>query len=519
MHLMVRLLKFRSLKLLFLSGILFGFIVPAFPQIQQNTTTPNGINVFYHPNGKIASEGLMRDGKPDGYWKTYNEQGILKSEGNRKNFELDSLWKFYDDTSRLILSIEYKNGRKNGLKTTFRPGEVVAETFIDDIKQGPTTYYYPDGKVRMVVQFVDGLETGVAKEYAPDGSVITYIEYKKGFMVSRERINHKDKNGLKQGRWKFFWDNGLVKIEGTYKDDKKNGYFKEYDENGGLLTVQKFANDIEQKEAPELTSLKLKTDYYPTGKVKTVASYNGDVPEGVRREYAEDGKITSGYIFKGGKMVGEGIIDEEGIKDGPWKEYYPDGILRSTGTYDKGKPIGDWKFFFENGHLEQEGKYNKKGSYDGVWRWYFEEGQVRREQTFLAGQQDGPYVEYDTTGKEIVKGSYSEDLEEGEWVYDYDDFKETGTYRGGMRNGKWKSYYAGGVLRFEGEYIDDNLNGHVTWYWPTGKKKDDGSHVNGSREGEWTTYDEDGNPFLVITYKGDIEKRYDGYVIKPPFEE
>jgi hypothetical protein len=30
---------------------------------------------------------------------------------------------------------------------------------------------------------------------------------------------------------------------------------------------------------------------------------------------------------------------------------------------------------------------------------------------------------------------------------------------------------------------------------------------------------EDGTPFLIITYRGDVEKRYDGIVIKPAFDE
>ena len=235
-------------------------------------------------------------------------------------------------------------------------------------------------------------------------------------MVSRERINRKDRNGLKQGRWKFFYDNGLVKLDGVYKDDKRNGYFKDYDEQGQLLTVKKYANDIEEKEAPELASLSVKTDYYPTGKVKTVASYNGDVPEGVRREYAEDGKIIAGYIFHQGKMTGEGIVDEEGTQDGPWKEYYEDGTTRSAGVYDKGNRIGEWKFYFENGKLEQQGKYNKKGKPDGTWDWYFEDGTLQREQNYIAGLEDGQYIENDETGKLIVKGQYVEGLEEGEWT-------------------------------------------------------------------------------------------------------
>ena len=485
----------------------------------QNTVNPDGYNVFYYPNGVKSSEGNFRNGKPDGYWKTYYESGVLKSEGNRKNYELDSLWKFYNDSSTLILTINYAGGKKNGLKTTFRPGETMTEIFIDDIKQGNTSYYYPDGKLKLTIPFVDGLEQGIAREYAPDGTVITYMEYKKGFMVSRERINRKDRNGLRQGRWKIFFPSGLVQLDGVYRDDKKNGYFKEYDENGQLLSVKKYVNDVEEKEAPELASLSIKTDYYPSGKVKTVASYNGDVPQGVRREYDETGKITSGYVFHKGNMVGEGIIDEEGIKDGPWKEFYDDGTLRSAGTYDKGNRIGDWKFYYENGKIESQGKYNKKGNPDGTWRWYYDDGTLRREESYIAGLEEGEYTEFDEKGKLIVKGTYVEGLEEGEWMYDFGDYKEQGSYKSGARNGKWKSWYPDGTLRFEGQYLDDNYNGKQTWYWPDGKRKDEGNYLNGSREGDWTTYNEDGTPFLIITYKNDVEKKYDGVVIKPAFEE
>jgi uncharacterized protein len=475
--------------------------------------------VFKYPGGQKSSEGAMRDGKPDGYWKTYYENGQLKSEGNRLNFELDGLWKFYDDSSRLQVSIEYKKDHKNGLRTTYKLDETIAENFVDDIKQGLTTYYYPDGKIRLIIPFINGLEQGISKEFAKDGTVVTYIEYKKGFIVSRERINRKDRNGLKQGRWKFFYENGLVKLDGVYKDDKKNGYFKDYDENGQLLAVRKYVNDVEEKEAPELASLSVKTDYYPTGAIKTVASYNGDIPEGVRREYAEDGKIIAGYIFHKGKMTGEGIVDEEGTRDGPWKEYYDDGTIRSVGIYDKGNRVGEWKFYYENGKLEQQGKYSKKGKPDGTWKWYFEDGILQREQSFIAGLEDGDYMENDETGKLIVKGQFVEGLEEGDWTYDFGQYKETGTYRGGMRNGRWNSYYPDGSMRFEGEFIDDNMNGKVTWYWPGGKIRETGTYVNGSREGDWASFNEDGTPSIIIGYSGDVEKRYDGVVIKPQFEE
>jgi uncharacterized protein len=511
--------KSKLLKIVFIliiGGI--SFLNTTAQQQQPNTVT-NGFVKFYYPGGKLSSEGTMREGKPDGYWKTYFENGVVKAEGNRKNFLLDSVWKFYDDSARLLVSITYLEDKKNGLKITYRKGEITSENFVNDVKQGPTTYYYPDGKVRLIINFEGGLENGVARELAPDGTVITYMEYKKGFLVSRERINRKDTKGMKQGRWKFFYDDNTVKLEGIYKDDKKNGYFKDYDENGSLLSVKKYINDVEQVEAQEITTLKLKTDYYPNGKVKTVASYNGNVPEGVRREYNEAGNITAGFVFTKGALTGEGITDEEGIKQGDWREYYTDGTLRSVGAYSKGKPIGNWKYYFENGKLESEGKYTKSGLLDGSWRWYFDDGSLRRAQSYIAGVEDGEYEEYDETNRLIVKGQFSEGAEEGEWIFDFGNYRELGSYQGGARFGEWKSYYANGVLRFDGEYIDDNLNGKVNWYWPSGKLKDQGNYINGSREGDWITFNDDGTPFLIITYRGDVEKRYDGVVIKPAFEE
>ncbi len=486
---------------------------------QENTINPNGHNVFYHPNGKIASEGLMRDGKPDGYWKTYNENGVLIAEGNRVNFELDSTWNFYNDSAKLVLQINYRNGLKEGIRRTFRDGEILEENFSNDVKNGLSITYYPDGKIKRTVNFVNGFEDGVAREFSHDGTVITLLEYRRGFIVDRENINRVDKRGLKQGRWKYFYDNGSVKTEGIYRDDKKNGYFKEYDEKGMLVNIAKYVNDELQQETPELVKLDVRTDYYPNGKPKTVASYKGDVPQGVRREYDSTGKVIAAYTFNKGKMISEGIIDDEGVKDGPWKEYYEEGELRAEGTYNQGKRVGKWKFYHQNGSVEQDGNYNSQGNPEGAWKWFFDNGNVERDESYRNGLNDGIYTEYDETGKVAVQGEYIDGLEEGFWKYQYGDTREEGTYKGGKRNGEWKTYYDNGELSFVGSFIDDNPNGRHIWYWPDGKKRDQGEFLMGMRTGDWVQFDKDGNVFLVIAYENGIEKKYDGVRIKPEYDE
>src|ERR1043166_2318275 len=252
----------------FLNIILLLLPTVLFAQPKQDIN-PNGYNKFYYDNGKISSEGPMRDGKPDGYWKTYSQSGALKSEGNRKNFQLDSVWKFYSETGKLAFEFNYKDGKKTGLKKTFdtKDGSLLtAENYEADVKQGNTIIYYkptklPDstlakvGKVKQVIPFVAGKEEGQGYELSPDSTIITLTQYKMGFIQREERVNRKEANGLKQGMWKEFYPNGVVKNEVNYSDDKMNGYFKEYGPNGSLTNTTKYINGVIQTNAPELAKL------------------------------------------------------------------------------------------------------------------------------------------------------------------------------------------------------------------------------------------------------------------------
>jgi len=491
----------------------------------QDSTKINGIQKFYYSNGKLSSEGTMRNGKPDGYWKSYSENGNLKSEGNRKNFELDSVWKFYNEEGKLILEVNFKNDRKNGIKTTYLDNETIKENFVNDVKEGLTKYYYKDGNLKMEVPFVKGIEQGLAKEYSPDGNIITLIEYKRGFIVERLKINRRDKNNLKQGKWYVFHANGNVKQEGSYRDDRKDGYFKDYAENGDLISIAKYVNDVKQADAEEVTKLDLQNEYYPDGKIKISETYRNGIPEGIRREYSEDGQILKSFIYSNGSITSEGIIKEDGVKEGHWKEYYTEGILKAEGDYKDDRKTGEWKYFYPDGKLEQDGKYTGSGKFTGRWKWFFPSGELMLEEEYLNGIKDGMHIEYDTSGKIVEEGEFVKDLEDGPWFSFSGDWLERGTYRDGLRTGKWVSYnlvtkevQKDSVLMFSGNFIEDNPDGKHFYYWDNGKLKEEGLYIMGKKEGDWYLFNYDGTPFLIITYKNGIEVKYDGVRIKPPFE-
>ena len=347
----------------FLILIHFSIFIFQFSFSQDTATIRNGYQKFYYKSGVISSEGIMKNGQPDGYWKSYYENGKLKSEGNRKNFELDSLWIFYNEKEQRILDVSYRDGKKNGIKTTYLEKEMIREMFKNDVKDGTTSYYYPDGKLKMEIPFVNGLEQGLAREYSTDGNIITLIEYKRGFVIDRLKINQRDHNNLKQGRWYIFYGNGNIHVEGNYQDDLKEGYFKEYAENGDLISVDKYVKDVKQAEAQEIRKLDIKNEYYPDGKIKSSGTYRNRTPEGIYREYNTMGQIIRSLVYDMGTIIGEGIVKEDGNRDGHWKDLYPDGRIKAEGDYKDGKQVGEWKFYYPGGTLEQTASLQVRENY------------------------------------------------------------------------------------------------------------------------------------------------------------
>ena len=508
------------------------FLLPSvlFAQPNQNVN-PNGYNKFYFDNGKVSSEGTMRDGKPDGYWKTYAVTGAMKSEGNRKNFQLDSVWKFYNEQGKLAFEFNYKDGKKNGTKKIFDTKDfslATAENYENDVKEGNTINYYkpvgPDGtihpgavgKIKQIIPYVAGKEEGQGYELSSDSTIITLTQYKMGFIQHEEKINRRDDKGLKQGMWKEFYPSGVMKNEVNFSDDKMNGYFKEYSIKGSLLNTTKYINGAIENNAPELAKLDVKTAYYDNGAVKFTATYKDGVAEGIQREFSPEGNVIGAKVFVEGVLTGEGILDTAGRQQGVWKEYHPNGELKSQGEYVNGKRIGDWVFYHPNKKVEQKGKYDKKGRAQGSWKWYYDTGNLLREESYRNDLLDGTMTEYSDSGKVITKGDYIDGLKEGTWMLELPEYREEGAYKADVRDGEWKHYYTeNGKLRFVGKFIDGTPDGMQIFYYENGKEKQTGKYSGGMKEGEWKFYDESGFLFLTIMFKNDIEIKFDGIKVVP----
>lgn len=476
---------------------------------------PDTLNytVFYYANGVKSSEGKLIDGKPEGWWKSYNAEGKLISEGNRKNFKLDSLWVFYNANGDKTLEIRYKEGKKNGQRVQYLDDEFIIDHWNMDTLVGVVKTYYLDSSLKKITPYEDGKPHGMEKEFDTTGLVRAVTQYYRGVMTRREFINRTDNFGLKQGNWKYFWDNGNLRLEGSYQNDKKNGFFKEYDINGNFLSVSKYQNDLLLEDAPETKILEKKTAYHSNGQPSITATYYKGVEEGIRREFDTAGNVIKGYIFSNGKLRYEGITDLNGLRQGLWKEYYETGELRSEGRYTNSRTVGKWKFYFPNKTIEIVGEYDKRGRKTGEWQWFYPNGSPLLIENYEDGELEGEFVEYDEEGKELSKGKYVGNEKEGAWIYRNGEMTEKGSYYDGMRQGTWKWWYGNGKLASEIEFEQDLPNGKFTTHWENGKTKLTGKYITGEKTGQWTRYDEEGNVVLTTLYKDGVEIMWNTYKI------
>jgi len=53
---------------------------------QTDNNLQDGYQVFKYPNGTISSEGMFRNGKPEGFWKNYYVTGLKKRKENIQIF-------------------------------------------------------------------------------------------------------------------------------------------------------------------------------------------------------------------------------------------------------------------------------------------------------------------------------------------------------------------------------------------------------------------------------------------------
>ena len=130
------------------------------------------------------------------------------------------------------------------------------------------------------------------------------------------------------------------------------------------------------------------------------------------------------------------ILKESGERDGPARQFGPDGTLLADEQYVAGK-------------------------LDGLRTAYYPNGTVELEETYRAGQFDGPYATYDSLGNVRLRGQYTAGTMTGNWMRYWPDgtARDVVAMDGNRENGAFREWYANGAPRAAGTYADGKEQG------------------------------------------------------------
>ena len=189
------------------------------------------------------------------------------------------------------------------------------------------------------------------------------------------------KNGELDGLNVIYYKNNIKEI-GHWKDGKQNGLFQMYTEDGILIDSGTFKNG----ERDGLTE----QFYNDTGKLRVSANYKNGVLDGEFKVYYPNGNLQGEVTYKNGEMNGE------------YKEYNENKNIRLSGNYKNNLQDGEWKSYLEDGTLESIVNY-KDGELNGLKEDYYKNGNVWIRQEFKNNDLDGVYEVYYENGNPQLK--------------------------------------------------------------------------------------------------------------------
>ena len=469
---------------------------------------------------KLVQEEIRNDYKKE-YLKRKNN--LEKIEGIKENL-------FSDD--------EFVFRLEDGIVTE-------ASRIIEKIHNTSVTQTFDEkGNLLTIIFFITGDENSLLYRYydkdlnlAIDINCIDGKCIQKGYYSNKELAYIKEGkltenlDVLANGKYTEYYKNGKIKIQGNYKEGRRNGEFKTFLKNsksaGSVIykdgkiiksTLIKSMKDNASFSPISYVNYDLDTSYsigkvdFPNKLLKTYYMYNKKgILNGDSIKYYEEGNIQSIVPYKNNLV--EGLIIR----------YYENGNIKEEVNYKNDKMNGEAKSYDENGKLNGRTIFK-----DDIKL----EEEVHKENEILKNTfKNGEVVKQDICSpngtlkeRRVLNGNemkYSTFYENGNvkqkiLTKDKVIIKEQLYARNGniMLNSFFSTdgkpikevfeYYPDGKLFRKISTMDEMANGDTLEYYPNGNIKKKAFFKNDKQEGEYTVYYESGVIMQKVLYKNGV---------------
>jgi antitoxin component YwqK of YwqJK toxin-antitoxin module len=264
-----------------------------------NGDTINKVDV----NNKRQGRWLIKakPGRHPGY-----SEGAIVEEGNFVNSRKEGVWKSYYPNKQLKSEITYKGSRPYG-------------AYI---------LYYENGNIEEEGTWARTKNTGGFKRYHSNGKLAQQFSF--------------SESGKRTGKQVYYYENGNLRLEGNWQEGLESGEMKEYYENGDLMAVKNFNGGILDKDSYQA--------YAPKTPQKDVIEEIIDKGEDIKVTAAKDEKPNQGGFDGNGykklynrnrQIAKDGVFKNFRLMDGKQYKYDDNGLLIQIMIFKGGKYIGD----------------------------------------------------------------------------------------------------------------------------------------------------------------------------------
>lgn len=291
---------------------------------------------------------------------------LINTTGTLPEGEVEEI----DVTAKTIK--HYKNGKLDG------------KLEIIDLTTGEVTFSeaYKDG---VLIDLADHTIHGTPIVQTPppapnyNGTVFKVNKATQSFYVDGKEVAEQTvaANGatlellgeIPDGPAKEFDENGQLRTEAVYKNNKLEGELLRYDEQGRLISRESYRHGQLHGPAQYYT-------YLSNGTARTEANY------------------------KNAQL------------HGPWCSFFPEGTPHICACYQNGKLQGERKTLYSNGHTDMEENFDN-GKLQGQRRVYFPEGSLWYQENYKNGRLDGERFGFFQNGRKRLSEFYTDGLLEG----------------------------------------------------------------------------------------------------------
>jgi antitoxin component YwqK of YwqJK toxin-antitoxin module len=253
------------------------------------------------------------------------------------------------------------NGKKQGKwviknitlhKPCYADDQVVEEgKYIDSKKTGPWKEYYCNKNIKSVITYENNRPNGYAKMYHDNGKIKEEGLWKNNRWVGDYKLYYDNgqvqqafkfnATGKREGPQTYYYENGQVMIEGSWAEGKEAGIVKEYYENGDIKSEKSFnGGNIDIAKTKTFEPKKPIVAKKPEEKV--------EAPPVIAAKTEKDnlGKVFNGEgywkLYNSNKQVSkDGTFTKNRLIDGKVYYYDNDGILTRIAVYKGGRYVGD----------------------------------------------------------------------------------------------------------------------------------------------------------------------------------